>query len=186
MYGAELQFRSAPHAEIKSEADDRAFSEPNKASKTDVIKFVCALDSGGLIRVRGRPTQRPPSVASSLPLTLHVRSSASRTLDEPPPSAADNGRFSPWRVPTGPFVFLGLRLPTGLAWVAPGAKPGEHEDRTISEVTGLAPGASQAGELAAAVPLLNLFRRLLRDAACLPQSPAGEGRGEANLPYPVA
>ena len=51
MYGAELQIRSAPHAEIKSEADDRAFSEPNKTSKNDVIEFVCALDSGGLIRV---------------------------------------------------------------------------------------------------------------------------------------
>ncbi len=54
MYGAELQIRSAPHAEIKSEADDRAYSEPNKASKTDVREFVRALDSGGLIRVIGR------------------------------------------------------------------------------------------------------------------------------------
>ena len=51
MYGAELQIRSAPHTEIKSEADDRAYSEPNKASKTDAIGFVRALDSGGLIRV---------------------------------------------------------------------------------------------------------------------------------------
>ncbi len=51
MYGAELQIRSAPHAEIKSEADDRAFYEPNQASKTDVTGILRALDSGGLIRV---------------------------------------------------------------------------------------------------------------------------------------
>ena len=51
MYGAELQVRSAPHAEIKSEADDRAFDQPDQASKSDVIGFLRALDSGGLIRV---------------------------------------------------------------------------------------------------------------------------------------
>ena len=51
MYGAELHIRSAPHAEIKSEADDRAFFEPDQASKTDALVFVRALDSGGLIRV---------------------------------------------------------------------------------------------------------------------------------------
>ena len=51
MYGAERQVRSAPDVEIKSEADDRAFSEPSETSKTDVIGIVCALDSGGLIRV---------------------------------------------------------------------------------------------------------------------------------------
>ena len=54
MYGAELQIRSAPDTEIKSEADDdRAFYQPDQASKTDVIAFVWALDSGGLIRVIG-------------------------------------------------------------------------------------------------------------------------------------
>ena len=53
MYGAELQIRPAPDAEIKSEADDRAHTERSKASKTDVTGFVCALDSGGLIRVIG-------------------------------------------------------------------------------------------------------------------------------------
>ena len=51
MFGAELQIRSAPDAEIKSEAEDRAFTEPDQASKTDALGIVCALDFGGLIRV---------------------------------------------------------------------------------------------------------------------------------------
>jgi len=51
VYGAELQIRSAPHAEIKSEADDRAQSETDQAPKPDALGIVRALDSGGLIRV---------------------------------------------------------------------------------------------------------------------------------------
>jgi hypothetical protein len=53
VYGAELQSSSAPDAEIKSEADDRASTEATQTSKTDVTEGVCALDSGGLIRVMG-------------------------------------------------------------------------------------------------------------------------------------
>ena len=51
VYGAELQTGSAPDGEIKSEADDRAYTETRQASKTDVFAAVRALDSGGLIRV---------------------------------------------------------------------------------------------------------------------------------------
>ena len=51
LLGAELQIRSAPDAEFKSEADNRAYSEPNSTSKTDVLAIVRALDSGGQIRV---------------------------------------------------------------------------------------------------------------------------------------
>ena len=70
MYGAELHIRSAPHAEIKSEADDRAFFEPDQASKTDALVFVRALDSGGLIRVNWR-ARRPCSGST---LIQHVLS----------------------------------------------------------------------------------------------------------------
>jgi hypothetical protein len=69
VYGAELHIRSAPHVEIKSEADDRDFYQPDKASRTDAPGIVCVLDSGGLIRVMGSP---PPS-------KLHFH-----TLNDPP------------------------------------------------------------------------------------------------------
>ena len=42
---------SAPDTEIKSEADDRAYYSPEKASKTDALVVVRALDAGDLIRV---------------------------------------------------------------------------------------------------------------------------------------
>ena len=51
MYGAELQIRSAPDTEIKSEADDRAVDELNSTPTTDVLEPVRTLDAGGLIRV---------------------------------------------------------------------------------------------------------------------------------------
>ena len=54
MYGAELQIGSAPDVEIKSEADDRAYTEKRQTSKIDVIGVLRALDSGGLIRVMCR------------------------------------------------------------------------------------------------------------------------------------
>ncbi len=46
MYGAEIQTRSAPHTEIKSEADDRALSEPKNASKTDAMDSCAHLTPG--------------------------------------------------------------------------------------------------------------------------------------------
>jgi hypothetical protein len=48
VYGAELQIRSAPDTEIKSEADDRAVYSPEKASKTDALEVVRTLDPGGV------------------------------------------------------------------------------------------------------------------------------------------
>ena len=68
--------------------------------------------------------------------------------------------------------------------MAPGDKPGEHEDRTIYEVGGLSPGATQAGKPAASLPSIRGEDKGGLRGAGSPWSSVGEERegGEGDVP----